>query len=56
MACLATLANGITDRLPRPTDARNKRAAIDRLSPSYGVHFAAIDGKLDALIGGASLS
>jgi HD-like signal output (HDOD) protein len=53
LACLATLANGITAALAAPTDAKNKRAAIDRLVRSYGIHFAAIDGKLDALIGGA---
>ena len=53
LACLATLANGITDTLAARTDAKEKRSAIDRLVRSYGSHFAAIDGKIDALIAGA---
>jgi HD-like signal output (HDOD) protein len=53
LACLATLANGITDALAAPTDAKDKRAAIHRLIHSYGTHFAAIDGRIDALIAGA---
>lgn len=53
LACLATLSNGITDTLAAPTDAKDKRAAITRLVRSYGTHFAAIDGKIDALIAGA---
>jgi eukaryotic-like serine/threonine-protein kinase len=55
LACLATLANGITDALAAPTDAKDKRSAIDRLVRSYGAHFAALDGKIDSLIGGAVL-
>ena len=53
LACLATLSNGITDALAAPTDAKDKRSAIERLIRSYGTHFAAIDGKIDALIGAA---
>jgi HD-like signal output (HDOD) protein len=53
LACLATLSNGITDALAAPTGATDKRAAINRLIRSYGGHFAAIDSKIDALIGGA---
>jgi HD-like signal output (HDOD) protein len=53
LACLATLANGITDALAASTDATAKRGAIDRLIRSYGAHFAAIDGKIDSIIGGA---
>ena len=53
LACLATLANGITDALAAPTEAKDKRGAIERLIRSYGVHFAGIDGKLDALIASA---
>jgi HD-like signal output (HDOD) protein len=53
LACLATLANGITDALAAPTEAKEKRSAIERLIRSYGSHFAAIDGKVDALIAGA---
>lgn len=50
LACLATLANGITDALAAPTSAKQKRAAIDRLIRSYGVHFSAIDTKVDSFI------
>jgi HD-like signal output (HDOD) protein len=53
LACVATLSNAITDALAAPTDAKNKRGAIDRLIRSYGAHFAALDGKIDALIGSA---
>jgi HD-like signal output (HDOD) protein len=53
LACLATLANGITDVLAAPIDAQQKRAAIDRLIRSYGAHFAAIDSRVDGLIAGA---
>ena len=53
LACLATLANGITDALAAPSEAKEKRSAIDRLIRSYGAHFAAFDGKLDALIAAA---
>jgi HD-like signal output (HDOD) protein len=53
LACVATLANSITDALAAPTDARAKRAAIERLIRSYGSHFAALDGRVDALIAAA---
>jgi eukaryotic-like serine/threonine-protein kinase len=53
LACLSTLANGITDALAAPTEAKDKRAAIDRLVRSYGTLFAVIDGTIDALVGRA---
>jgi len=53
LACVATLANDITDALAAPTDAKAKRAAITRLISSYGTHFAAMAGKVDSLISGA---
>ena len=53
LACVATLANAMTDALAARTDAREKRTAIERLIGSYGEHFAAIDGTVDALVAGA---
>ncbi len=53
LACVATLANSITDALAAPTDAREKRAVIDRLIRSYGSIFAALTDKLDPLIAAA---
>jgi HD-like signal output (HDOD) protein len=53
LACVATLANSITDALAAPTDAKAKRAAIERLVRSYGAHFAELDGKVDGLIAAA---
>jgi HD-like signal output (HDOD) protein len=53
LACLATLANGITDALAAPTDAKEKRAEIERLIRSYGTHFAAMNSQVDSLIPGA---
>jgi hypothetical protein len=50
LACLATLANGITDALAAPTEAKEKRATIERLIRSYGSHFAPLDGNIDTLI------
>jgi HD-like signal output (HDOD) protein len=50
LGCLSTLSNGITDVLAAPTEAKDKRAAINALIRSYGPHFAALDGKIDALI------
>jgi len=50
LGCLSTLSNGITDALAAPTEARDKRAAINTLIRSYGSHFAALDGKIDGLI------
>lgn len=50
LACLATLANGITDALAAPTTAKQKRAVIERLIRSYGVHFSSVDSKVDSFI------
>jgi hypothetical protein len=53
LACVATLANNITDTLAAPTTARDKREAIKNLVRSYGPRFAAIEGQLEALISNA---
>jgi eukaryotic-like serine/threonine-protein kinase len=53
LACLATLANAITDAVAAPTDAKEKRAEIHRLIRSYGAPFAAMTGKVDSLIADA---
>jgi HD-like signal output (HDOD) protein len=53
LACVATLANSVTDALAAPTDAKEKRAAIERLVRSYGSIFAALIDRLDPLIAAA---
>jgi eukaryotic-like serine/threonine-protein kinase len=51
LACVSTLANKIADALAASTSARDKRDAINALVASYGAHFAALNGKIDGLIG-----
>jgi eukaryotic-like serine/threonine-protein kinase len=51
LACVATLANDITDVLAGPGEGREKQAGIARLVRSYGPHFAAIEGTTVDVVG-----
>jgi HD-like signal output (HDOD) protein len=50
LGAVATLTNGITDILASQISMGDKRASVARLVRSYGRHFSAIDGTIDALI------